>query len=200
MLRCVLKEGLYSIVQFDNTEQAIKAATSQWVSLVLINLVKINKTSYSYVQHALPIISEIYEQIDLRALHRMIEDRLLYLLDQIGMNCKDTVIKRILDFVERHYSENLKLKTLGDLFHYNSGYLGRLFKSVTGDTFRTYLDKVRIRKAKVLLESGLKVHEAATRVGISNVNYFHVKFNKYMGVAPSLYKARTYKRRGNSAL
>ena len=31
--------------------------------------------------------------------------------------------------------ENLKLETLAELFNYNSGYLGKMFKSFTGDTF-----------------------------------------------------------------
>ncbi|WP_262985660.1 hypothetical protein [Paenibacillus sp. PL91] len=45
----------------------------------------------------------------------------------------------------------------------------------------------------MLLENGLKVHQAATRVGISNVNYFHMKFKKYFWEAPSYYKARPSK-------
>ncbi len=93
----------------------------------------------------------------------MLEDRLMLLLDRIGSDCRDPVIKQVLDLVERHYAENLKLETLGELFHYNSGYLGRLFRNATGETFRTYLEKVRIRNAKALLESGLKVHQAASR-------------------------------------
>ena len=81
------------------------------------------------------MISHIYEQPDYLTLQQMLEDRLMLLLDRIGSDCSDPVIKQVLDFVERHYHENLKLETLGELFHYNSGYLGRLFRNSTGEHF-----------------------------------------------------------------
>ncbi|WP_169081783.1 response regulator [Paenibacillus sp. PL91] len=195
----VLEEGLLAIAQYDGAEQAIKTVTSQWISLALTKLSKTNEIAYLFVQDALPMTSDIYEQPDYRTLQRLLEDRLMLLLDRIGSDCRDPVIKQVLNFVERHYAENLKLETLGELFHYNSAYLGRLFRNATGDTFRTYLDKVRIRNAKVLLESGLKVHQAASRVGISNVDYFHMKFKKYLGEKPSRYKRKTVSFQGKAA-
>ncbi|QYR23093.1 response regulator [Paenibacillus sp. sptzw28] len=195
----VLEEGLNSIAQYDGAEQAVKTATSQWISLTLTKLSKTNEIAYVVVQDALSVISHIYEQPDYKTLQRMLEDRLMLLLDRIGSDCRESVIKQVLDFVERHYDENLKLETLGELFHYNSGYLGRLFRNATGDAFRTYLDKVRIRNAKIFLESGLKVHQVASRVGISNVDYFNRKFKKYIGEKPSLYKRKTVSFQGEIA-
>jgi YesN/AraC family two-component response regulator len=190
LLRRMLEEGLVSIAQYDGAEQAVKTVTSQWISLALTKLSKTNEIAYLIVHDALPMTSDIYEQPDYRSLQQMLEDRLMLLLDRIGSNCSEPVIKQVLDFVERHYAENLKLETLGELFHYHSGYLGRLFRNATGETFRTYLDKVRIRNAKALLESGLKVHQAASRVGISNADYFNRKFKKYLGEKPSRYKQK----------
>lgn len=201
LLRRVLEEGLLSIAQYYGIEQAIKAAASQWISLMLTRLLKMNNIAYFDIQDTESLASDIFKQPNFQTLQRMIEDRLMLILDRSGSQCRDdTVIAQVLDFVECHYSENLKLKTLGEKFHYNSAYLGQLFRSVTGDPFRTYLDKVRIRKAKVLLECGLKVHEVAARVGISNVNYFHIKFKKNLGKKPSHYKAKSSKDRGTSAL
>lgn len=199
LLRRVLEEGLLEIAQYDGSEQSIKTVTSQWISLALTKLSITNEIAYLVVQDVLPMISHIYEQPDYLTLQQMLEDRLMLLLDRIGSDCSDPVIKQVLDFVERHYHENLKLETLGELFHYNSGYLGRLFRNSTGDTFRTYLDKVRIRNAKLLLESGLKVHQVASRVGISNVDYFNRKFKKYLGEKPSRYKRKTVLFKGKSA-
>lgn len=202
LLRRVLEEGLLSIAKYYGTERAIKAATSQWISLMLTRLLKMNNIAYFDIQDTTEsLTSDIFKQPNFQTLQRMIEDRLMLILDRSGSQCSDdTVIAQVLDFVECHYSENLKLKTLGEKFHYSSAYLGQLFRSVTGEPFRTYLDKVRIRKAKVLLECGLKVHEVATHVGISNVNYFHMKFKKNLGKNPSHYKAKSSKDRGTSAL
>ncbi|MNG23684.1 HTH-type transcriptional regulator YesS [compost metagenome] len=79
----------------------------------------------------------------------------------------------------------MKLETLADLFNYNSSYLGKLFKTHTGDHFNTYLDKVRIEKAKELLAQGLKVHQVAEKVGYGSVDYFHTKLKEYEGRSPS---------------
>ncbi|MNP07149.1 HTH-type transcriptional activator Btr [compost metagenome] len=103
---------------------------------------------------------------------------------------RDNEIKRMLEFVDRHYDENLRLETLAGLFNYSSSYLGQLFKNQTGEYFNAYLDKIRIHKAKELLASGMKVYEVAEKVGYSNVNYFHGKFKKIEGRSPSAYQKK----------
>ncbi|SFJ68149.1 two-component system, response regulator YesN [Paenibacillus sp. UNC496MF] len=108
-----------------------------------------------------------------------------------GASCSgDKQIKRMIDLIHRSYDENLKLETLAEVFNYNSAYLGKLFKSETGEYFNTYLDKVRIGKAKELLDQGLKIYQVAEKVGYANVDYFHGKFRKYVGVSPSAYRKK----------
>jgi len=58
-------------------------------------------------------------------------------------------MKRILDYIDRNYAEDIKLEMLAYLFNYNATYLGKLFKSHIGQYFNTYLDYVRIEKAKL---------------------------------------------------
>jgi len=96
--------------------------------------------------------------------------------------------QKMIDLIEARYSENLKLEALAEIFHYNSAYLGKLFRSKTGEYFNTYLDRVRVRHAQDLLKDGLKVYQVAELVGYKYVDYFHAKFKKYTGVSPSQYK------------
>jgi two-component system response regulator YesN len=112
------------------------------------------------------------------------------IVDALGDTGNDKQIKRMVDLIHRDYSESLKLEKLAELFNYNSAYLGKLFKQVTGDHFNTYLDKVRIEQAKILLEQGNKVYQVANKVGYANVDYFHTKFRKYVGSSPSSYKKK----------
>ncbi|MBB6731245.1 response regulator transcription factor [Cohnella zeiphila] len=102
----------------------------------------------------------------------------------------DKQVRKMIELIRRNYAENLKLESLAELFGYNSSYLGKLFKNTTGEPFNTYLDKVRIERAKELLEQGMKVYQVAERVGYSNVDYFHVKFRKYVGDSPSSYRKK----------
>ncbi|GAF20145.1 two-component response regulator TrxR [Bacillus sp. JCM 19046] len=99
-------------------------------------------------------------------------------------------LKKLLMLIDTNYHENLKLEKLADLFHYNSAYLGKLFKSYTGEYFNTYVDKVRINQAKKLLLQGDKVYRVAETVGYNNVDYFHSKFKKYVGLSPSAYRRK----------
>jgi two-component system response regulator YesN len=66
--------------------------------------------------------------------------------------------------------------------------LGKVFKAKTGEYFNTWLDRVRIRKAKALLERGLKVYQVAQIVGYADADYFQQKFKKHAGVTPSAWK------------
>ncbi len=107
----------------------------------------------------------------------------------LGNSSRDSVMDDILYYIDHNYHTNLRLETISSLFGYNSSYLGKIFNKTVGESFNTYADKVRIAKARELLEQkGLKVYEIAERVGYKNVDYFHKKFRKYVGQSPAEYR------------
>ena len=112
-------------------------------------------------------------------------------MHSVGYSSGENVLDEVLHYIRHNYQENLKLETLAPLFGYNSSYLGRLFTKKLNVNFNSYLDQVRIAKAKELLDDGnLKVYEIAERVGYSNVDYFHRKFKKYEGTSPAEYRKK----------
>lgn len=131
--------------------------------------------------------SKIQKAHSILELNGQAERLLQQIMNQLGEDGKHREVKIMLDLIHRNYSDNLKLETLSGIFNYNSAYLGKLFKNTTGEYFNTYLDKVRIEKAKGYLEEGLKVYQVAEKVGYTNVDYFHSKFRKYVGTSPSAY-------------
>ncbi len=181
-----VSEASQLIVASHAGEQAVKSAWAQLLTAVL------NKTSVATpqltLQEDLTIITQLYLAHHYEDLLRQVEQRLKQIAERIGRLDSSSVMKRMTDFIERHHSENLKLETLAELFSYNSSYLGKLFKSHTGEHFNTYLDQVRIDHAIKLLQDGWKVHQVSERVGYANVDYFHSKFKKYKGVSPSTFK------------
>ncbi|MGG1612829.1 MULTISPECIES: response regulator transcription factor [Paenibacillus] len=132
--------------------------------------------------------SKIQKAYSILELNGQAEHLLQQIMNQLGEDGKHREVKIMLDLIHRNYNENLKLETLSGIFNYNSAYLGKLFKNTTGEYFNTYLDKVRIEKAKHYLEEGLKVYQVAEKVGYTNVDYFHSKFRKYVGTSPSAYR------------
>jgi two-component system response regulator YesN len=103
----------------------------------------------------------------------------------------DSGFQRIISYVKNNYSEDLRLETLGQLFNYNSAYLGKRFKEYTGKSFHTYLDMLRIDAAKELLgNTAMKVYDISAAVGYANTDYFYSKFKKYAGESPLVYRRR----------
>ncbi|RKD33633.1 response regulator [Lacrimispora algidixylanolytica] len=110
-------------------------------------------------------------------------------MNAIGSPTRENVMDGILHYIQYNYQENLKLGTIADLFGYNSSYLGKVFHKATGKSFNSYIDEVRIENSKKsLLNDENKVYEIALLVGYTDVNYFHKKFKKYVGMSPAEYR------------
>jgi two-component system response regulator YesN len=111
------------------------------------------------------------------------------LMHAIGGPSRDSVLNDILFYIQHNLGEQLKLEKIAPLFGYNSAYLGKIFKQNVGESFNTYVDRVRIEEAKKLLkQEKLKVYEISERVGYRNVDYFHKKFLKYVKMSPAAYR------------
>ena len=105
-----------------------------------------------------------------------------------GRTTKSTM-ERVVQYIQSNYSSELRLEQLATIFGYNRAYLGKVFHQYTGENFNNYLDRIRITEAKRLLASEqYKVYEVAEMVGYTNINYFHNKFKKYVGISPLNYK------------
>ena len=101
----------------------------------------------------------------------------------------DSTIDRVQHYIELNCAQPLKLEEIAPLFGYNSSYLGKLFREQTNCSFNEYLDKVRMEHAKELLQkSSLRVYEVAAQLGYKDVDYFHKKFKKYVGVSPNEFR------------
>ncbi|MBQ5320126.1 MAG: response regulator transcription factor [Oscillospiraceae bacterium] len=108
-----------------------------------------------------------------------------------GRTTKSTM-ERVVQYICSNYNHELRLEQLASIFGYNSAYLGKVFHQYTGENFNNYLDRIRITEAKRLLAlDEYKVYEVAEMVGYTNINYFHNKFKKYVGISPLSYKRQS---------
>ena len=79
------------------------------------------------------------------------------------------------------------------MFNYNEKYLGRLFKTKTGQTVDEYRNRKKVDIAKGLLKkSRLSITDIAGQSGFNNVTYFNRIFKRITGRTPQEY--RTQKR------
>lgn len=115
----------------------------------------------------------------------------------IGREGSDTVIRRMYYYMEKNYGQEMKLESFAKMFNYNANYLGKVFRKEIGDSFNNILDSIRITNAKRLLEeTDLKVYQISEQVGYKNVDYFYLKFNKYVGISPKEYQKKVSEKAG----
>lgn len=106
-------------------------------------------------------------------------------------------MRRLLEYMDEHYSEPLSLGTLSKHFHFNPSYLSSYFSTHNAEGFSEYLNKIRIRKAAELLSaSTLTISEISARVGYGDHSYFTKVFKKQTGASPSQYRRDQYGKRG----
>jgi two-component system response regulator YesN len=135
------------------------------------------------------VFETLYQQSNLFKLHGFIKFQLLTICEYIEEMKPQKTLGMVLDYMEHHYQEDIKIEALGKLFHYSSNYLGKQLKKETGKTFNVLLDEVRLKKAQRLLsDPDRKIYEIAQITGFHDPDYFTAKFRKYYGISPKEYR------------
>jgi len=92
-------------------------------------------------------------------------------------------------YVEENYSEKITKEALASAAHCSVAGVYRLFQRSFRMPPSQYINKVRLGKASVLLESGVyTVGEAASAVGFDDHVYFSKLFKESYGVSPKKYR------------
>lgn len=94
-------------------------------------------------------------------------------------------IKQALDFVDEHYSEDIKIADLAEAAFISETYLRRLFSEYYNMSPLQYVNLVRIEAAcKLLKKEDYNIYEVAHKVGFDNMSTFIKNFKKMVGETP----------------
>lgn len=87
---------------------------------------------------------------------------------------------------ENCFSPDFSIALLADHFQVSIAYMSLQFKKEMGENFLDYVWKLRLEKAKRLLqESDLSIDEISAAVGYANTSSFRRKFKQETGISPS---------------
>lgn len=137
------------------------------------------------------IIKFMESQYYLYDITHFFEEQFELIMNYIGNSSRDSVLDDILHYINHNFAENITLENIAPLFGYNSSYLGKIFSKKMGENFNSYVDHIRIEHSKqLLLSDSLKVYQVAEKVGYRNVDYFHIKFKKYVGQSPAEFRRK----------
>ena len=93
------------------------------------------------------------------------------------------------EYIKQHFDRQVTLEEVAQQVYMNPNYLSSLFKQKANIGFSEYVTKVKVEKAKELLQSSfLNINEIANAVGYTDVKRFSKMFIKYVGIRPSEYR------------
>ncbi len=99
------------------------------------------------------------------------------------------IITIIKSYVQLEMHRNVTLKSISSLLHFNSAYLGQLFKQHENMSFNDYLLQQRMEHAKLLLaKTNLRIYQIANKVGYTEMDWFYKKFKEYTGASANEYR------------
>lgn len=103
-----------------------------------------------------------------------------------------TNIKRAIAFMEDNYETPFTLDDIAKEIGMSPTYFSRFFKKTTGETFYSYLNRIRLYYAENdLVNSDSSITEIALNNGFANVKSFIEMFKRDYGVTPHKYRKQS---------
>ncbi|RJE87649.1 AraC family transcriptional regulator [Paenibacillus sp. 1011MAR3C5] len=102
----------------------------------------------------------------------------------------DQLHQRVVRFLSAQYTHAVSIEAMADSLGYNRAYLSRVFKRKTGLSPVSFLLRLRLDRAKLMLRERpeLTVGQVAASVGMQDALYFSKQFKKQHDMSPIAYR------------
>lgn len=102
---------------------------------------------------------------------------------------KDDLKGKILDYLNWHIHENIRVSQVAAHLGYNEKYLSTLFTAMTGESIKHYIlcQKMEIAKRQ-LTNTNVPITAIAANMGFSDSHNFSTAFKKIVGMSPREYR------------
>jgi AraC-like DNA-binding protein len=100
-------------------------------------------------------------------------------------------VKIAREYIETHHESNLSLSKVASVAGLSPYHFARTFQGETGLPPHMYLEGVRIRRARKLLDQGRTIVFTALSVGYSDQSHLTRRFKLFTGVTPGQYLRAT---------
>ncbi|MCI9141471.1 MAG: helix-turn-helix transcriptional regulator [Lachnospiraceae bacterium] len=194
------EQGLHDALREIMTEYIFENKLPAWLQQILLNelqailfriLIRLELEEQEYQKyftelekdHRSPLLEQITGTLGLyRSLCALVNEK----------KSKDAgkMMPAILTFLDANYGNpDLSLTMVADIFQISVPYLSSLFKASAGVNFSSYVEGVRIEKAKGLLKNtSMSVGEIAVATGYGSANSFSRAFRRATGDSASEYR------------
>ncbi len=140
-------------------------------------------------------MAKIYSVLE-EMLHEMVADY-TQLIREYSRRQYSNLVRDCMDYIDSHYEEPLTLESEAKRLSVSKSYLSSCFVKETGVNFVSYVNKVRIRYACILLtQLQLPIQRIAELCGFTSSNYFARVFRNIVGRTPSEFRIVMQKKKG----
>lgn len=161
---------------------------------------KLRSMEHFQTQFSAEVLLKTMEQIDTLA---QLEQWMLQFMREmipfvssIYLQSKHPEIMQARRYVQQHLDQKISLEEMAKFLHMNPSYFSRLFKKETGENFIEYITRVKMERAKELLDWTWKsVEEISAEVGYENKSYFTKVFKTTIGLTPGEYRDKRERNR-----
>ena len=94
-------------------------------------------------------------------------------------------------YIHQHYCRPLEVAQLAKIEGYSFSYYSEWFKAKTGKSPKVYIQDLRLKQAKDLLQhTDLSIYQIAQYVGFEQASSLTRLFKQREGISPRCYRAR----------
>lgn len=189
-----VKEYVQTYIATIQEKHYAPAAVKDWaIKLVLDIKVYLNAQVHFEDKNLMTMTDRLVHHVEtFEHLQLLLSDILVKLMqrvDQITAMPKNEYVQQAQIYIHSHLDEKITLKDVATILHLNASYFSRMFKKETGESFIEYVTRIKMEKAKELLDhSARSVEQIAIELGFDSKSYFFKKFKKQFSMSPIAYK------------
>jgi len=95
----------------------------------------------------------------------------------------------VVDWIENHLDQPIKVADLARVANMSERNFTRRFSAIVGTPPSRFVERIRLEKARTLLEARKSIKAVAHDVGYRSETAFRSAFEKHYGIAPSMYRS-----------
>ncbi|MDD6484849.1 MAG: AraC family transcriptional regulator [Clostridiales bacterium] len=214
---CIInKNELHSIVSAGgDTEyyavvfsiRLLSSGMADYVQTSFINPIEQRKLIFPNITDITPAISQCFDEIIRTDSERpehyriIIKSELFRLLSNTAgllheaqssaFSKNEAIMKKIVQYVSENYARDIGISDTAKHVGMSRNYFCRFFSENFGEPFTSYLNRTRVEAAaRLLIDGGKNVTEAAFECGYNNLSYFIKRFRQVTGLSPKEFKCR----------
>ena len=140
------------------------------------------------IEYKRNIKKPMYEQESIRDIYSLIIELSKVEDKRYFPEEKRKKIAPAIEYIAKNYTRQIKNIEIAEICGLSEVYLRKLFSEIYGVSPMAYVKKLKIKKAKEMLESDFgSISDIAHSLGYSNIYDFSRDFKKQVGVSPTKY-------------